>query len=407
MNNNKPKVFSLIDGPRMAYQVPKTLVKNAMLYKHLTDFILKKSIFSKLLVRLPLFSKLSKRKQFCDDNLISDLGFYGFKDLTLRRFQKQNVHKRWIDSSFKLNFLAIKEIMSGKNGFDIFYGINRNSLNAAIHCKSYGKKIVIEQISAPCIVEYTICKAVYESSDLKEKYDINVDKDSVNYYSKIEELEWLLADIILCPSKFVYDCLISLGVSSTKLRVLPYFNLFPILDVIPSKNFNNFNVITTGGFRLQKGAKELIELSKLFDNEVNVSIFHAGHNYFDSNVLKLTNHKISFLGQLSRVELMNILDTSHLYIHMSHCEGSSLSIYEALSRGLPVICTSNSGSVITHGFDGFIIDVGDFHTAYKYINLLCTDRDLYTSLSKNAILTAKKFDVDTYSNKLVQILCEM
>ena len=46
-------------------------------------------------------------------------------------------------------------------------------------------------------------------------------------------------------------------------------------------------------------------------------------------------------------------------------EGSSKSIYEAMNRSLPIICTYESGSIVTDNKEGFIIEKMDSKSIIK------------------------------------------
>ena len=53
----------------------------------------------------------------------------------------------------------------------------------------------------------------------------------------------------------------------------------------------------------------------------------------------------------------NIYKKFDLLIHPSFIEGSAKCIYEAMSSGLPVICSIQSGSLVQENVNGFVVNV--------------------------------------------------
>ncbi len=59
-------------------------------------------------------------------------------------------------------------------------------------------------------------------------------------------------------------------------------------------------------------------------------------------------------GAVPRSEIPAWLGRFDIYFFPSTCEGSAGSVIEAMSTGLPVVTSPNSGTVIDHGRSGFI-----------------------------------------------------
>ena len=50
---------------------------------------------------------------------------------------------------------------------------------------------------------------------------------------------------------------------------------------------------------------------------------------------------------------------ANVFVLPSICEGSAMVTYEALSWGLPIITTYNTGSIVRDNIDGFIVPIRD------------------------------------------------
>ncbi|MGY8954541.1 MAG: glycosyltransferase, partial [Flavobacteriales bacterium] len=77
---------------------------------------------------------------------------------------------------------------------------------------------------------------------------------------------------------------------------------------------------------------------------------------FDVNdyALKEISKYIHLTGPLSRSHVQEYYMNADVFVLPSLCEGSATVIYEAMSFGLPIITTNNSGSIIENGNEGFI-----------------------------------------------------
>ena len=54
-------------------------------------------------------------------------------------------------------------------------------------------------------------------------------------------------------------------------------------------------------------------------------------------------------------DVPNAYSAADVYVFPSLVEGSSLSVYEAMASGLPIITTVNAGTLVRDGIEGFIV----------------------------------------------------
>ena len=97
---------------------------------------------------------------------------------------------------------------------------------------------------------------------------------------------------------------------------------------------------------------------------------------------------------------------SHIFIFPSLYEGFGQVLLEAMSCGLPVITTENTGGpdFIKDCDNGFITKIRDTKRTIEIINNLYKNEELRRLISKKAIDTANQFNWNNYSNKLKNIL---
>jgi glycosyltransferase involved in cell wall biosynthesis len=87
-------------------------------------------------------------------------------------------------------------------------------------------------------------------------------------------------------------------------------------------------------------------------------------------------------------------------------EAFGLVITEALSCGLPVIVTPNSGGpeVISHGENGFIVPIRSSESIAEKLDLLHRDRDRLSAMSLSAFQRASECSWANYRARISQII---
>lgn len=75
-------------------------------------------------------------------------------------------------------------------------------------------------------------------------------------------------------------------------------------------------------------------------------------------------------------------------------------IHEALACGLPSIVTTNAGSVVRDGVDGYVIKTGDVEALKEKICRLYHDADLRSQMSVRAREQSEKFSWPHFHRRL-------
>jgi glycosyltransferase involved in cell wall biosynthesis len=104
--------------------------------------------------------------------------------------------------------------------------------------------------------------------------------------------------------------------------------------------------------------------------------------------------RVSFLGV--RDDVPELLVASDIFVLASGTEGNPLSVMEAMAAGLPPICTDAGGvkELMEPGFDGFLIQPGDFRSLSEHMVRLLGDPTLRVTVGRRAAQRARKhFDV--------------
>jgi glycosyltransferase involved in cell wall biosynthesis len=308
--------------------------------------------------------------------------------------------------SSHLAFIAKKEqdfaCRKFMNNADIFLFYNGSGLHT---CQYANKKGLIT------IVEVVNSHVEYQEDLLKEEYQrLNIPWHPFHKAEKNRRLkEYQQADYILLPSEFVKRSFLDKGFPEEKLIKVPYgldsLNLINLEKL--KKKDSVFTVLFVGSISIRKGVRYLINaFQKLDTPNKKLLIVGPRDRYSGIDDLQLTVD-IIFTGILKGKELENAYLSADVFCLPTIEDGFGLVLGEALSHGLPIITTTNSGGddLINDGEEGFIVPIRDADAIYDKLNLLSTDLHLLNKMKLAARNKASKLNGwDVTTGNLVNTL---
>jgi glycosyltransferase involved in cell wall biosynthesis len=118
------------------------------------------------------------------------------------------------------------------------------------------------------------------------------------------------------------------------------------------------------------------------------------------NYAETLGARVYFLGSQTQDEIYEISKNCFSFIQMSEYEGMSYSMLEAMNVGLLVICSNIQANrdVITHLYDGFLIDLNNIDASCDELNRTFLNTNLIFSMISNA-----KMKIDNEHNMNTQI----
>ncbi len=123
--------------------------------------------------------------------------------------------------------------------------------------------------------------------------------------------------------------------------------------------------------------------------------------------------QVSFLGRLSRTEIVELFSTSLAFVQHSviaengDSEGTPVAILEASAAGLPVIATRHAGipDVIDHGKTGFLVEELDVDSMADYMMELCENPEKGKSMGLNGKRNMNlNFTIEKHLNCLAELV---
>lgn len=198
------------------------------------------------------------------------------------------------------------------------------------------------------------------------------------------------ADFILCPSSFVERSLVARGIAPGRIIKNAYgFRQLARAGSAPKKA-GLFRILYVGSLSIRKGLRYLVEaVARLKSSNVELWLVGPGDRDCLAGVAIPPN--VRFAGVLKGAELAEAYAQASVFVLPSIEEGLALVMAEALSFGLPIIATENTGAddLITDGKEGFIVPIRDAAAIALKLQALLDDPGLRERLAAAAAETAR------------------
>ena len=269
---------------------------------------------------------------------------YEIEILTLSDNKNSNINDDFsvkrIDRNLPIIYRWLKTIFTiyklGKNKDLIF--VNGLGTEATI-ANIFLKKKIIRKIVGDPVWERTYSKA--KISESFDEFQVKNYGFSISLQKKVRSFSIKKSDIVVTPSKHLKNFILNLGFKN-KIEIINN-GVF-----IPEENTNIFtndqiNITIVSRLVSHKNIKKIIRaISDLNDPLIYLNIIGDGPELNQLQKISLeSNNKdnIIFHGKLNRDDINHIFLKSDIYIQASNYEGLPHSLLEAMSYGIPVLCT--------------------------------------------------------------------
>jgi glycosyltransferase involved in cell wall biosynthesis len=174
-----------------------------------------------------------------------------------------------------------------------------------------------------------------------------------------KEKEYELSDLIVANSNFVKETFVARGIPAEKIVVVPAG--CPTCTNIPANagiGDKPLVFLFVGRMSLLKGLHYLIKAWHLLKAGKKAELWLVGAKELPNIKLQDSNAGIRYLGVLSSQNLAKIYAQADVFVLPTLLEGLAYVLLEALSYGLPIITTQESGvgDFVQNGENGFIVD---------------------------------------------------
>lgn len=177
-------------------------------------------------------------------------------------------------------------------------------------------------------------------------------------------------------------------------------------DLYSSKNKKD-QVVSVGRISIEKGHEVTLEIARYFP-EINFIILGelGGNIAYYHKLIKLKTPNVKIITpprEKFRKLLRLYLSESKIYVHSCECEAFGMTIVEAMASGcIPVVRDAAGPKEIITPESGFLWR--STNEAVEHIARILSDDQLQRKLSLNAIKRARRFDVQSYKRRLIEII---
>lgn len=244
----------------------------------------------------------------------------------------------------------------------------------------------------------------------------NLKKENKYLWSKDYEQrninELYNSDYFLVPSSFSENSILKQGINKNKIFINPYGVDIEKFKEIKKDSIDDdiLRLVYSGGVTYGKGIDYLLDvISELKDYSLDITLF--GQYDVNGDIYMKYKHmkNIHFKGFVSQDDLITTYSKSDIFVFPSLGEGLSLAALEAMSCGLPIICSDNSGvnDLITNYQNGIVFEAGNTDELKSALTWIYNNKNKLNDLSECARKTVCTYTWDNYYRNINKIIREV
>jgi len=263
---------------------------------------------------------------------------------------------------------------------DLFLFYSGAGLDTLRALKSTRTRGIVEAVNSHVLVQQEILQEEYKRLGLGLK-----GFHAREVARRVQEYE--MADGVLCPSDFVRQSFIAQGVPADRIRTVPFGMQSPDPVEPSDRPADTFRVLFVGQINIRKGLRYLFEAFEKFRHPKK-ELWIVGPKAEPTGIEDVTPPQgTRFLGVLKGDDLARAYRSCHVFVLPTIEEGLALVMGEALSNGLPVIATVNSGGadLFDNGSSGFLVPIRSSEAITEKLQSLADSPELLAQLSARAV----------------------
>ena len=320
-----------------------------------------------------------------------------------------NFIRVYIKSSFPARKLEISLFNLYIIPYIIYFRIRYRSIKRKVHLwdTSYWFTKFVSKLGFNILLDISMTPSYASLIEASKNYKYYQDKVTTQNQLKEEKAIMKIANKCICPSEYTGDFIKNnYHIDKKKITIIPFgADLINAKSIYKNDDAKIIKLGYVGIINMRKGIRWLIAvLNEIKKDHTNINfelnlygrIFREEYPFLKDAKFKIINH-----GFVDKNE--NIFPNFDILVHPSFLEGSAKSIYEAISYGLPVICTKQSGSVCKHSYNSFIVEAGDSKKLYIYLIKLLSNKSLIKKMGKRSKILSHKFTWENYANNVNKV----
>ncbi|WP_134499359.1 glycosyltransferase family 4 protein [Microvirga pakistanensis] len=401
----RPKVVVSQLGARMHYAVPRILQAHGQLERLYTDICGSKG-WPRMFGAIPssmrphALRRLVGRVPYgVPPERITTFPRFGI-ECAVRRARARTLTERTAVEIWSGRVLSDLVARSGFGSAQAVFGYSGECLGLLEAARAAGLRTIVEQTNAPRGI---VSEFFDQEQERFPEWEERVGRSaSIAEYNALEAAEWNAADVVLCGSNFVRQSIARQGGPVERCVVVPY-GVGPRFTLAPKKRRDGpLRVLTIGEVGLRKGSPYVMQAARLTRGIAEFRM--VGLCSLSPQIQTLVSSVVDLRGAVPRSEILEHYQWADVFLLPSICEGSATVVYEALAASLPVITTPNTGTVVRHGVDGYVVPIRDAEAIAHAIHLLAHDEELRIAMAANAGAQARNYDLENYGRRLTDAI---
>ena len=410
---DRPRVVVAQLGARRHYLVPATYHSRGMLARFYTDLYAGGWAGRIAEQAARVFSVDSLRRvagrqdQDLPHRLVTSFPAFACESRLRERRSKRlgELTRHWMWSGRRFSRLVANRSL---DDCDAVYAYSSAALEIFEQARPLGKFCILDQATAPKRFEDSL---TMQQADRYPGWSAAPPQDDrwTDAYADRQNREADLADLIICGSTFVKNAVEGETGAGHKCEVVPLgMRRLPTEPVAKTQNSGRpLRILFVGDEAIRKGIGDLDSAVREFGVE-RCEVRVAGNIDLSEHGREQVQGALTLLGSVPREAMDDQYRWADVCVLPSISDTFGLVILEALSFGVPVITTPNTGGadVISDGVNGYVVPIMAPEKIAARLELLNDDRELLASLSAAALQRSRDYSIDRYADRLVAVVCE-
>jgi glycosyltransferase involved in cell wall biosynthesis len=211
-----------------------------------------------------------------------------------------------------------------------------------------------------------------------------------------------LADVVICPGRFVLDSLPDRVRAEKKCVVATYGSPQRPSSIPAARKDDKLHILFAGAMTQRKGLADVFNAMKLVDRN-DVQLVVMGSPILPMNFYRGQFGDFVYEPPRPHEAFMQLMQTCDVLVLPSLVEGRALVQQEALACGLPLIVTANAGGddLVEEGVTGFIVPVRSPEKIAEKIAWFAEHRDSISLMQDAAIKKSTAYTWSGYGREIL------
>jgi glycosyltransferase involved in cell wall biosynthesis len=224
-------------------------------------------------------------------------------------------------------------------------------------------------------------------------------------HRKTQELE--MADIVIAPGAFVANSIPNWAMKKHTVTS-PFGSPASGLqqdNKNDSSKFRKLRVLFAGSMSQRKGLGDLFAAMKLL-NSTQIELYVMGSAIVPMEFYKNQLPAFTYLPNRPHHQVLELMRSCDVFCLPSIVEGRALVMQEAMSQGLPLLITANTGGedLIKEGSTGFLVPIRSAEAIAAKLTWLLENKSQVAEMGRQAQIHAQNYTWDAYGANIVSSL---